>query len=95
MTRPRKNLKIRYLLLLGLFVALSIPRAVNLYRNSRKLSFYQQEVVRLGRENQSLQQTIEKIRSSPFYVEKLARENFGLMKSNETLFQIHKDHVPR
>ena len=95
MTTRRRDLKIRYFLLLGLFVAASIPRIANLYRNGRKLSFYQHEVVRLERENESLKQTIEKIKSSPFDVEKLLRDNFGLMKSDETLFRIHKQNVPR
>lgn len=45
------------------------------------------EIVALDKQNQVLKKQVESLRNDPFYIEKSAREEFGLAKKNELIFQ--------
>ena len=77
-------------MLILVFIAISIPRAKKLYVCWMKLKFYQKEISRLEQENKLLNKKISDIKNNPYYIEKIARENFGLMKDDEYLFRIKK-----
>lgn len=91
--RPRRNVRNRYLLLLGFFLIISFPRIRALYRNIKKLNFYQQEIIRLERENKILAEKLEKIKNDPFTIEKIGRETYGLRKNGEYIFRIKDKNV--
>jgi len=88
--KRKDKIKLRYLLLLLFFIGICIPRGIQLYKWEKKLNFYLSEIERLKKENENLKNKIEKIKNDPYYVEKIARENFGLMKNEEVLFKINK-----
>jgi cell division protein FtsB len=45
------------------------------------------QVTEIGRENEQIRSEIKAIREDPFYKEKHAREDFGLAKPDEYIFQ--------
>jgi cell division protein FtsB len=45
------------------------------------------QVKEIGRENEQIRSEIKSIREDPFYKEKHAREDFGLAKPDEYIFQ--------
>ncbi|MDM7273316.1 FtsB family cell division protein [Sulfurihydrogenibium azorense] len=48
----------------------------------------QAQIDTIKRENQDLEKKIYYLQNDPFYVEKMARENLGLMKDNEEVYVI-------
>ncbi len=51
----------------------------------------QQDIQRLKEENKKLQKLIQKLKSDPYIIEKMARENLGLVKENDEIFVILED----
>jgi len=54
---------------------------------SRKKMHLEAQVKEIGRENEQIRSEIKSIREDPFYKEKHAREDFGLAKPDEFIFQ--------
>jgi cell division protein FtsB len=54
---------------------------------SRKKTQLEAQVKEIGRENEQIRSEIKSIREEPFYKEKHAREDFGLAKPDEFIFQ--------
>ncbi len=50
------------------------------------LSRLQQENAEIEKKNSSLQKEIERIQNDPHYLEKVARDKYGLLKENEMIF---------
>ncbi|HOV21503.1 MAG TPA: septum formation initiator family protein [bacterium] len=84
----KKRRKIYLILILITFVILSIPRITLLLSSIKKLHYYQDEIVKLETENKILKEKIEKIENDPYYIEKLLRENYGLIKEGEIVYRI-------
>ncbi len=84
----KKRRKIYLILILITFVILSIPRITLLLSSIKKLHYYQDEIVKLKNENKILKEKIEKIENDPYYIEKLLRENYGLIKEGEIVYRI-------
>ncbi len=47
----------------------------------------EKQVVEINRQNEAIKSQIQLLREDPFYKEKLAREEFGLAKPDEYIFQ--------
>jgi cell division protein FtsB len=45
------------------------------------------DIVSLDKQNREMKKQVESLRNDPFYIEKSAREEFGLAKKNELIFQ--------
>ena len=50
-----------------------------------------QDIKKLKEENQKLQKLIQKLKSDPYIIEKMARENLGLVKENDEIFVLLED----
>lgn len=55
-----------------------------LQKNKEKLDA---EIVALEKQNGELKKQVHSLKNDPFYIEKSAREEFGLAKKNELIFQ--------
>ncbi len=87
--KRRKKFQWRgYLFLTVIFIIISTPRSIKLLKCFRKLQFYKSEIARLERENKLLEEKIRKVKTDPYYIEKIARENYGLLKDGEYIFKI-------
>ncbi len=84
----RKRRKVYLILILITFIILSIPRITLLISSVSKLNYYQKEIERLKKENETLKAKINKIEKDPYYTEKILRENYGLIKEGETIYRI-------
>ncbi len=71
-----------------IFFILFIIRLRSYYNVYKTLKFYQNEINRLKEENKILAGKIEKIKNDPFYVEKILREEYGMIKKGEFIIKI-------
>jgi cell division protein FtsB len=51
----------------------------------------EEDINNLKKENENLKKLIEKLKTDPYLIEKLARENLGLAKENDEIFIILED----
>ena len=84
----KKRRKFYLILILSTFTVLSMPRMITLISVYRKLHWYQKEIAKLKEENKILEDKINKIKTDPYYTEKMLRENFGMIKKGETVYRI-------
>jgi len=78
-----------FLSFLYLFIALIFgDMGLLKYRElSGKKTHMEAQVKEIGRENEQIRSEIKSVREDPFYKEKHAREDFGLAKPDEYIFQ--------
>ena len=84
----------RYLIAVGVLTVAAIilifvlePQRAD-YRDERaREKRLKQEVLRLREENERLKNEIYRMKTDPFYLEKYARETFGLAASNEIIYK--------
>lgn len=55
-----------------------------LQKNKEKLNA---EIITLENQNREMKKQVNALKNDPFYIEKSAREEFGLAKKNELIFQ--------
>jgi cell division protein FtsB len=78
----------------GCFLLLSLLAMVGergfweVYKYSRHLQRLENRVRTLEEESQRLQRQVTELRSDPYQVEKLAREDLGLARPDEFIFEI-------
>ncbi len=60
---------------------------VKLYKMEMKRQTYLDRIDALKKENQKLMREIERLRHDPSYVERLAREELGLVKEDEIIYR--------
>ncbi|MCM8818566.1 MAG: septum formation initiator family protein [Candidatus Omnitrophica bacterium] len=63
-------------------------RGKNYYSAYKTLKFYESEILRLKKENKILAEKIDRIKNDPFYIEKLLRENYGMIKEGEYIIKL-------
>ena len=61
---------------------------LELRRQRGRLHQVEADVARLAAENDSLRQLLWKMRNDPAYVEKVAREEYGMVRQGERLYRI-------
>jgi cell division protein FtsB len=73
-----------YLSISLVFGDMGILKYVELNRTKKNL---EKQVVEINRQNEEIKSQIRLLKEDPFYKEKLAREEFGLARPNEYIFQ--------
>ncbi len=71
-----------------LFGDMGVVKYVELKQNRARL---ENEIVRLDKENKALSEQVNSLRKDPYYIEKYAREEYGLAKPDEVIFQFKRN----
>jgi cell division protein FtsB len=86
-----------FIVVLGVLAALSytlffgdagLVKYIELKQNETRLKT---DIVRLGKENRALGEQVNSLKKDPYYIEKYAREEYGLAKPDEFIFQYKND----
>ena len=65
------------------------------YRITQDLRAVRAEIARLEKENEMLQEEIDKLLNDPGYLEKIAREQYDFIKKNEVIYDFEKRRKKR
>jgi len=65
-----------------------LVKFMELRENEKKLK---NDIVRLEKDNKVLADQVNSLRKDPYYIEKYAREEYGLAKPDEFIFQYKKE----
>ncbi len=71
-----------------IFSLVYLPGILRLNYLYAKLRNYRQQIPELSRQNDLLRQEIINLKTKPFYTEKLAREELGLIKEGEWVIKV-------
>jgi cell division protein FtsB len=67
---------------------MGVAKYLELKQNKARL---ENEIVRLDKENKALSEQVNSLRKDPYYIEKYAREEYGLAKPDEVIFQFKRN----
>ncbi len=84
------SITISIIFYLGLILIFDDPGAIkynSLIKTKKKL---ETEIKEIEKENKLLQAQINSLKEDPFYIEKYAREEFGLARPDEYIFQFQE-----
>jgi cell division protein FtsB len=77
-----------YLFYTLMFGDIGVIKYYELRQNKKRL---ESELKRIDRENKALNEQVNALKKDPFYIEKYAREEYGLAKPDEFIFQFKKN----
>ncbi len=85
----RRHLRLVVLLLLALVVASVVGKrsVIRLYQMHQEKLVLEREIEQLGTANAALAEEVRQFRTDPSKVESLAREELGLVKPGETVYE--------
>ncbi len=81
------SLSFLYLSISLLFGDMGLFRYLELHRTKINL---ENQITEINKQNEQLRNQLKLLKEDPFYKEKLAREEYGLSKPNEYIFQYDK-----
>jgi cell division protein FtsB len=81
------SLSFLYLSISLVFGDMGLFRYLELHRTKINM---EREIAEINRQNEQLRTQLKLLKEDPFYREKLAREEYGLSKPNEYIFQYDK-----
>jgi len=94
-------MRMRYLVLAGAlvcgivgFTVFSDQGLLGLYRLKQEKSRLEFRLAQLQAENERLRGEIERLKSDPAYLEKVAREELGMVQQDELVFQFKSEPAP-
>ncbi len=97
--RGPRGTRWKFLALLGLLAAWAYVFLVgeggwlDLRRERAQLAIVESEVARLQTQNDSLRTVLERMETDPGFLEKVAREELGMIKPGEHLYRIKRPEV--
>jgi len=71
-----------------MFGEMGVIKYIELRQNKKRLD---SEITRINRENKALNIQVNSLKKDPYYIEKYAREEYGLAKPGEFIFQFKND----
>ncbi len=71
-----------------IFGDMGVMKYYELRQNKKRL---ETDLARIDRENKALNEQVNALKKDPFYIEKYAREEYGLAKPDEFIFQFKKN----
>ena len=81
------------LIILG-FTAVSHRGLLGLYRLEKNQAELELRLTELQAENEKLRSEIERLKTDPAYLEKVAREELGMVREDEIVFQFREPAQP-
>lgn len=75
---------------LGIILIFGDPGAIKYYSLNETKKRLETEIKEIEKENKLLQAQINSLKEDPFYIEKYAREEFGLARPDEYIFQFQE-----
>ena len=73
-------------LIIGTF--LTYPGYLDLRKFNREITKLDKKIAELEETNKNLRVEIQALKEDPFYIEKVARDNLGLIKPGEIIYKI-------
>jgi cell division protein FtsB len=70
-----------------LFLGAAVSGAVRIRALEREIAATEREIATLRSQAQRLTETIDRLRNDPAYIEKLGREEHGLVRQGETILK--------
>ena len=89
-----KVVLIAILLLVFFFAYLFFSGYLDLRKVGQRLARMEEENKKLARENKRLEEEIKALEGDPFYIEKIAREELGMVKKGEIVYEIISSPEP-
>ena len=86
--RSPRIIWIAIFLLIFFFTYLFFSEYFNLRKVGERLVRIEEENERLVQENKRLEEEIKALEGDPFYIEKIAREELGMVKKGEIVYEI-------
>ncbi len=84
----RQRLAVAAVAMLALALAVFAGRnAVVLWQMQREIEAAEREVARLSAQQKQLEQLAEHLRNDPAYIEKVAREEMGMVREGDTVLK--------
>lgn len=77
-----------YLSVSLIFGEMGLIKYMELRKTEKRL---RAELIAMEKEKKTIRSQIDSLKKDPFYIEKHAREDFGLAKPNEYIFQFQND----
>ena len=68
---------------------------IHLYRMEKERQAYLAKIRRLEKQNQQLLEQINQLHTDKEYLESVARRELGLVKDNEIIYKINREHVTK
>ncbi|HLA50382.1 MAG TPA: septum formation initiator family protein [Thermodesulfovibrionia bacterium] len=95
----KKRLKILILASISFFIFIVIAAifrddgVIKSYRLNKKIEALKNNISKLKKENKKLNNEVYALKNDPSYIEKIAREDLGLVKQDEVVFEfVEKDN---
>ena len=93
MSARRLGIALVLLLAAGLAVY-GATNAVRVWRMQRAIEALEQDIAALRARQERLTQTVDRLRHDPAYLEKLAREEMGMVREGETVLKFPSQPPP-
>jgi cell division protein FtsB len=77
--------------LAGLFVALFVPRVLQVQKLRERSDNLEQELRRLKAHNGALERELRLLKDDPVYLEKVARSKFNKAKEGEVVYKVVRE----
>jgi len=88
--KQKKIIGWQQILILVFGIAILVPILIQYINIQRQYTGEAREISKLKKDNEHLSNVLKET-NSPYFVEKIAREQMGLMKDGEYLFKINTD----
>jgi len=92
--RSPRIVLVAILLLIFFFAYLLFSGYLDLRKVGQRLARIEEENKKLIQENKRLEEEIKALEGDPFYIEKIAREELGMVKKGEIVYEIISSEEP-
>lgn len=78
----------KVLIFISVLAVIFLPGYIQIRKLAAKEKELQVRIKQLKKDNARLQEETLRLKNDPFYIEKIAREKYGLVKKGETVYNI-------
>ncbi len=80
-----------YILVLGVLAFFLMPRILRVHNLQARSDRLEEELKKIRRENQLLENELFLLKEDPVYLERVARRKFNKVKEGEIVYKVEKD----